>query len=242
MGRKKALKYILYCFIKRLFDLLSSAVAIIVSSPLWLVIAVGIKSSSKGPVFYKADRIGKDQKKFTLYKFRSMHQFRPETKGEGEQRESGYIANEARIFPFGGFLRKSKLDELPQLLNILKGQMSVIGPRPITEAGVKKHYLGKYDNVLTVRPGLACLDSLFDYAHGELVVKENEKFEKEVAPMRDYLANMYVERRSMGLDIYCIFRTIYLIFQIAVLKKREFPLTKYETEAKQKVFSGVTMK
>ena len=227
---------ILYRFFKRLFDFFSSLLAIVVSSPIWLVIAIGIKSSSKGPVFYRADRVGKDKKMFTLFKFRSMHQYHPEVKGQGEQREGGYIANTNRIFPFGGFLRKSKLDELPQLLNILMGQMSVVGPRPITEAGVKKHYIGKYDNVLTVRPGLACLDSLYDYAHGELVVKDNEEFDKKVAPMRDYLASMYVEKQSVGLDFYCILRTILLIFQIAVLKKREFPYTKYEAEADKNVF------
>jgi len=230
----------IYRFIKRLFDLLSSTLAIIVSSPLWLVIAIGIKTSSKGPVFYRADRIGKDQKKFTLYKFRSMHQFHPEVRGKGEQREGGYIANESRIFPFGSFLRRSKLDELPQLLNILVGQMSVIGPRPITEAGVKKHYIGKYDNVLTVRPGLACLDSLYDYAHGELVIKDNEEFDRKVAPVRDCLASMYVDRRSVRLDIYCIWRTLQLMFQIAMQKKREFPLTKYEAEAERKVFGRKT--
>lgn len=230
-----------YRFIKRLFDIVCSALALIVSSPLWLIIAVGIKLSSKGPIFYRAERIGKNQKKFILYKFRSMHQYMPEVKGKGEQREGGYIANVNRIFPFGAFLRKSKLDELPQLLNILAGQMSVVGPRPITEAGVKKHYIGKYDNVLTVRPGLACLDSLYDYAHGELVVKDNEEFDRKVAPMRDYLASMYVEKRSIGLDLYCIFRTVQLIFQIAVLKKREFPYTKYETEAQQAVFGAVAV-
>lgn len=226
----------MYRFIKRDFDILSSACAIVVSSPLWLVIAIGIKTSSKGPVFYKADRIGKNMKPFTLYKFRSMHQFQPEIQGKGEQREGGYIANENRIFPFGGFLRKSKLDELPQLLNVLAGQMSVIGPRPITEAGVKKHYIGKYDDVLTVRPGLACLDSLYDYAHGELVVKDNDEFDKRIAPMRDYLANMYVQKQSIGLDIYCILRTIQLIFEITVQKKRDFPYTKYEVEAEKAVF------
>lgn len=234
--------HFLYRFLKRLFDILSASLAIVVSSPLWLVIAGGIKLSSEGPVFYRADRIGKDNRKFTLYKFRSMHQYQPEKRGQGEQREGGYIANENRIFPFGAFLRGSKLDELPQLLNILAGQMSVVGPRPITEAGVKKHYIGKYDEVLTVRPGLACLDSLYDYAHGELVVKDNEEFDKRVAPMRDYLASMYVRKQSVYLDLYCIFRTIKLIFQIAVLKKREFPYTKYEAEAERNVFGTAAVK
>lgn len=231
-----------YRIVKRTFDLVSSALAIIVTSPLWLMIAVGIKCSSKGPVFYRADRIGKGVKKFTLYKFRSMHQYHPEIKGQGEQREGGYIANENRIFPFGGLLRKSKLDELPQLLNILMGQMSVVGPRPITEAGVKKHYIGKYDEVLTIRPGLACLDSLYDYAHGELVVKDNEEFDKKVAPMRDCLASMYVEKQSVGLDVYCILRTVKLIFEIMILKKRAFPYTKYEQEAETRVFGSAAAK
>ena len=223
-----------------MFDVLCSALAIVVTSPLWLLIAICIKCSSKGPVFYCADRIGKNNKKFTLYKFRSMHVYHPEIKGEGEQREGGYIANENRIFKFGGFLRKSKLDELPQLFNILSGQMSIVGPRPLSEAGVKNHYIGKYDNVLTIRPGLACLDSLFDYAHGELVVKDNEEFAKKVAPVRDFLASMYVHRQSIGLDVYCIFRTLQLMFQITVLKQKEFPYTKYEAEAEKKVFGKVT--
>ena len=230
------MRLLFYRMIKRLFDIVSSAFAILVLLPLWLVIAIGIKCSSKGPVFYRADRIGKDAKPFTLYKFRSMHMYHPEIKGQGEQREKGYIANKNRIFPFGGFLRKSKLDELPQLLNILMGQMSVVGPRPTTPGGAKKHFIGKYDNVLTVRPGLSCLDSLFDYAHGELVVTDNEEFDKRIAPVRDCLASMYVERRSVKLDAYCIIRTLQLMFQIAVQKKRSFPLTKHEAEAERIVF------
>lgn len=233
---------LLYRFIKRIFDILSSALAIAVSSPLWLIIAIGIKKSSSGPVFYRADRIGKDAKKFTLYKFRSMHQFLPEAKGQGEKREGGAIANTARIFPFGAFLRKSKLDELPQLLNILMGQMSVVGPRPTSELGAKNHFIGKYDDVLTVRPGLAGLDSLYDYAHGELVVKDSEEYYKKVAPVRDCLANMHVNNQSIGLDVYCILRTLQLMFQIAVQKKTEFPLTKYEAEAERNVFGVTTVR
>ena len=227
-----------YRIAKRAFDIGASAAAITVSAPLWAVIAAGIKRSSEGPVFYKADRVGKNGKRFVLFKFRSMHQYKPEVKGEGEQREGGYIANENRIFPFGAFLRKSKLDELPQLLNILIGQMSIIGPRPITEAGVEKHYIGKYDNVLTVRPGLACLDSLYDYAHGELFVKDNEEFDRTIAPVRDKLASMYVDRMSVKTDVYCILRTVKLMFDIAVRKKKDIPYTKYEEEAIKAVFGN----
>lgn len=236
------MSHILYRFIKRLFDIVSSLLAIIVSSPLWLIIAIGIKTSSKGPVLYRADRVGKDQKMFTLYKFRSMHQYHPEVKSQGEQREGGAIANTNRIFPFGGFLRKSKLDELPQLLNVFIGQMSVIGPRPTSALGAKNHYIGKYDNVLTVRPGLACLDSLYDYAHGELVVQDSDEYYQKVAPIRDYLASMYVDKMTVGLDIYCILRTIKLVVQIVVQKKKEFPLTKFEAEAEKIVFGTTAVK
>ena len=91
----------MYRIIKRLFDLISSLLAIIVTSPLWLIIAVGIKLSSKGPVFYRAERIGKDRKPFVVFKFRSMHVYQPE-EGSDKKMEGGFIANEARIFPFGG--------------------------------------------------------------------------------------------------------------------------------------------
>ena len=229
----------LYRFIKRLFDIMSSLLALVVSSPLWLVIVIGIKVSSEGPVFYTTERAGKNKKPFTLYKFRSMHVYHPDE--TGKKTEGGFIANADRIFPFGGFLRKSKLDELPQLLNILAGHMSVIGPRPLSVAGANLHYTGKYEVVSIVRPGLACLDSLFDYAHGELFVSSNEEFRQKILPVRNELAKIYVDKQSIGLDVYCILRTLQLMFQIAVQKKKEFPYTKYEAEAEKRVFGAATV-
>ena len=224
----------MYRIVKRIFDVASSLLAIIVSSPLWLVIMIGIKLSSKGPVFYKADRVGRNKKPFTLYKFRSMHVYHPQE--DGKKTEGGFIANADRIFPFGEFIRASKLDELPQLLNILAGDMSVIGPRPLTEEGARLHYTGEYECVSDVRPGLACLDSLFDYAHGELFISSEEEFREKILPVRNELAKMYIEKKSIWLDAWCILRTIELMFKIAVLKEREFPYTKYEAEAEKKVF------
>lgn len=235
MGKNK--KLFLYRFIKRFFDIISSLIALIVSSPLWVIILIGIKLSSKGPVFYVTERAGKNKKPFNLYKFRSMHVYCSDE--EGRKSEGGFIANADRIFPFGGFLRKSKLDELPQLLNILAGQMSVIGPRPLSVAGVKLHYIGKYEKVSNVRPGLACLDSLFDYAHGELFVSNNEEFRKRILPVRTELAKMYVEKQSIRLDLYCILRTLLLMFQIVVQKKKQFQYTRYETEATENVLGAI---
>ena len=222
-----------YLFLKRAFDFVSSLLAIIILSPLWIAISIGIKASSKGPVFYTTERVGKDGKMFTLFKFRSMHVLDPLT--EGSLSEHTYFANEDRIFKFGKILRASKLDELPQLLNILFSQMSVIGPRPVPKVTAQNNYSGKNASILTVKPGLACFDSLFDYAHGELFENDIEHYRKKIVPVRNELAKMYVEKGSVGVDLYCIWRTVYLIFQIMILKKKDFQYTKYESEAEKRV-------
>ena len=228
---------LLYNMTKRIFAIVSSFFAILLISPVWFVIAAGIKLSSPGPVFYRAVRVGKNHKNFTLYKFRSMHIYQPK-KGSNKIAEGGYIANENRIFKFGGFLRRTKLDELPQLMNVFLGEMSVVGPRPISKEGVDRHYSGEYANVLSVKPGLACLESLFDYAHGELFVKNNDEYAKKVAPVRDELASMYVNLQSVKMDLYCILRTFYLIWQIGFMKKKQFQYTEYEKDAIIKVFGS----
>ena len=228
----------MYKFVKRAFDLCGSSVALVLTSPFWLIIAIGIKLSSPGPVFYKSVRAGVNHKEFTVYKFRSMHVYKPEDPSSGKKAEGGYIANDNRMFALGRFLRKSKLDELPQLLSVFSGKMSVIGPRPYPEKTVKKYYSGDYECVLSVKPGLAGLDSLYDYAHGELFVKDNKTYAGSVLPVRTELAKIYVEKKSVGLDLHCIFRTIKLMFQIVVLKKKEFALTKYEMLAVENVRRG----
>ena len=225
----------IYKFIKRAFDLFSSGIALIVTSPFWLIIAIGIKLSSPGPVFYKSIRAGLHHREFPVYKFRSMHVYKPEDPDSGKKAEGGYIANDNRMFGLGRFLRKSKLDELPQLLSVFGGKMSVIGPRPYPEKTVRKYYTGDYECVMTVKPGLAGLDSLYDYAHGELFVKDNEEYAETVLPVRTELSKLYVEKKSVGLDLHCILRTIKLMFQIVVLKKKNFELTKYEKEAVESV-------
>ena len=224
---------LVYKFVKRLFDILSSTLAIIASSPIWLVSAIEIKRSSPGPIFYRSYRVGKDDKPFTMLKFRSMHVFKPEHEG---QRSEGSFVENTRIFKYGEFMRKAKIDELPQLLNILKGEMSVVGPRPVSRESSEKNYVGEYACIPSVKPGLACYDSLFDYTHGELVVSSDQEYKEKVIPVRRELAKMYVEKRNIGVDLYCIWRTVYLIYEIMVLKKREFPYTKYEAEAEKRVF------
>jgi len=225
----------MYKIIKRAFDILSSAAALVITSPLWLIISVGVKLSSPGPVFYKSVRAGKNHKEFPVYKFRSMHVYKPEDPNSGKKAEGGFVANKNRMFKLGSFLRKSKLDELPQLLSVFTGKMSVVGPRPYPEKAVRKFYTGEYECVTTVRPGLTGLDSLYDYAHGELFVKDNETYAQNVLPVRSELAKIYVENMSMGVDLHCILRTVVLICQIVILKKKDFELTKYEKMAVENV-------
>ena len=128
------------------------------------------------------------------------------------------------------------MDELPQLLNILRGEMSVVGPRPLSPAGIKLYYTGQYSCITEVQPGLACLDSLFDYAHGELFVTDNTEYKAKVLPVRTELAKLFAENRNAGMDVGIIFRTISLMYQIAIQKKREFPLTEWEQRATDQVF------
>lgn len=214
-----------YKLAKRSFDLLSSSAALIALSPVFLGVTAGIKLSSPGPVLYKSERIGLNGKPFTMYKFRSMH-----VKQEGAV-ESKYIVNGKRIFKFGSFLRKSKLDELPQLINVFLSDMSVVGPRPYPSAVVDRLYTGEYKKILTVKPGLACYDSLYDYAHGELFVTDEMKYENEIVPIRTELAKMYVDDHGIKTDILIIGRTIAMIWKIVVEKKTNFPYTALEKKA-----------
>lgn len=226
----------MYRLIKRIFDIFAAGLGLLLSAPLWLIIVAGIKISSRGPVLYTSERIGQGRQPFEFYKFRSMHVYQP---GEdGLKAEKGYIANDDRIFPFGRFLRKSKLDELPQLVNILKGEMSLVGPRPVPITSAERNYVGRYSCILDVKPGLACLDSLFDYAHGELFISDNEEYKEKIVPVRNELARMYVSHRNIFLDMYCIGRTAKLIVQIVISKKKDFPYTWYEKQASRAVFGS----
>lgn len=214
-----------YQIIKRAFDLLLSLASLIVLSPVLLLTALGIKLSSKGPILYQSERIGLNGKPFNMLKFRSMHMKREDAK------EAEFLVNEDRIFPFGRFIRKSKLDELPQLVNVLLSQMTVVGPRPYPQNVVERDYKGEYAAVLSVKPGLACFDSLFDYTHGELFVTDEEEYAQKILPVRTELARMYVDRRGIGTDAGIILRTVSLIWQIAVLRRTEFKYSRTEEEA-----------
>ena len=197
----------LYLTFKRCFDIISSLLGLIVSLPIFLVISIAIKIEDKGPIFYKHKRIGKNGKFIYLYKFRSMvinsqeilENFSKEQKEEFEKYFK--LDNDPRITKVGNIIRKTSLDELPQLLNILKGEMSLIGPRPVIEKELVKFGDSK-DIILSVKPGLtgwwAC--------NGRSDTTYEERVELE---------SYYVHNMSLKLDTICFFKTI-----ISVLKKK----------------------
>lgn len=197
----------IYLTFKRIFDIICCSIGLVISLPIFLIISIAIKLEDNGPIFYKHKRVGKNGKFIYLYKFRSMainsqeilEKFSKEQKEEFEKNFK--LENDPRITKVGNIIRKTSLDELPQLLNIIKGEMSLIGPRPVTTKELPKFGTNK-KAILSVKPGLtgwwAC------NGRNDTTYKERVKLEK-----------YYVDNMSLWLDIKCFFKTI-----ISVLTKR----------------------
>ena len=198
---------------KRILDVGLSAFSLAVFSPVFAVTAAGIKISSPGPVFYYSERVGKDGKRFHFYKFRSMHITNNE--------KHTYIADEDRLFAFGRLIRRLKIDELPQLINIFNGDMSIVGPRPMTELGVGM-YAGKYEKILSIRPGLTSAASLYDYTVGETYTDVG-KYAAEVLPVKQEMELYYVTHEGFRYDAELVLRTMLTILEIAAGKKKFAP-------------------
>ncbi len=195
----------IYRFFKRIFDVVMSVIALILLSPVYLVIAIVIKCDSRGPVFYKHHRIGKNGKPFGMYKFRSMipdadkklDELPDEMKREFE--ENYKITDDPRITRVGKFLRKTSLDELPQFLNVIKGEISLVGPRPIVEEELEKYGDNK-DKFLSVIPGITG----YWQANGRSDVTYEKRMELEL---------YYVDNASFWLDIVILFKTVFAVFK-----------------------------
>ena len=203
----------MYDFIKRCFDLLFSVCFLVVFSPVYIISWIIIKIVSPGPAIYRAKRVGKNGVLFDCYKFRSMRV------DSGKVRLTT-LGNDERIFPFGKFIRKTKIDEMPQVVNILKGEMSVVGPRPEDKENADKVYVGEFKHILDVKPGLTSTASLYDYTHGELY-EDEDSYEKEFMPKKLKLELYYVNHRSFWYDIVLILRTAWLII-LKTCGKSEF--------------------
>src|SRR5258708_24856589 len=149
---------------KRLFDVVLAALGLVAAAPFLLVAAVGIRLSSPGPILYRARLLGRDGRPFTMYKLRTMHL------NHRASRSVITAQHDPRVFAFGRPLRRLKIDELPQLVNVLRGEMSLVGPRPQHPDIVRSYYAPEHGETLRVRPGLASPGSLYDSTHGEPLV------------------------------------------------------------------------
>ena len=193
--------------IKRLFDFFVSLIGLILLSLVLVVIAISIKLGSKGPVLFSQKRVGKDGKVFTLVKFRSMMV---------NQNSNNTITakGDDRITKTGAFLRRYKLDELPELWNVLKGEMSLVGPRPDV-SGYADKLKGKDRKILTLRPGITGTASL-KYANEEEILAaqdDAQKYNDEVIFPDKVKVNLeYYENQTIWLDIKIIFATIFRTF------------------------------
>ncbi len=177
-------------FIKRHLDILFSLVLIIVTSPILILSALLIKYETKGPAFFKQDRVGKNCSKFKIYKFRTM---RIETVMNGE-----LLTDSQRITKMGTYLRKTSIDELPQLFNILMGEMSFIGPRPLLP-----QYLELYDKDQLKRHDVMSGISGWAQVNGRNTISWEDKFKLDV---------YYVQHICLKMDIKILFSTIYKVF------------------------------
>jgi FlaA1/EpsC-like NDP-sugar epimerase/lipopolysaccharide/colanic/teichoic acid biosynthesis glycosyltransferase len=195
---------------------LLAAAALLLVSPILAVAAVAIRASSPGPILYRARRVGYDGREFTLFKLRTMHV----ATGGG----SAITArDDHRVFTAGGWLRRLKIDELPQLFNILRGEMAFVGPRPEDPAIVQAHYSAADRITLTVLPGLASPGSLYNYTHGEAVLADGDaeaRYLREVLPTKLALDAHYVRHASFLYDCRIAGRTIAVILGTLVGRRR----------------------
>jgi len=200
-----------YYYIKSIIDFILALIGLIVISPLLLIIAILIKIDSKGPVFFLQERLGKDGKIFKIYKFRTMIDGAINM-GSGLRTDEG----DPRITKVGNILRKTSLDELPQLINVLKGEMSLIGPRPPVPYHPRKYeeYSNEQKKRFTVKPGIT--------GYAQVVLRNSGTWDERIVYDVEY-----VEKMSLKFDIYIFLKTIY-----SVIKKENIYLSK---EAKSEI-------
>lgn len=197
--------------LKRIFDIVLAFFGLVLFAPLLLICALLIKLTSSGPVFYRGERIGLAGKAFRTLKFRTMVAD-AEKKGGSSTHEA-----DARITGIGSFLRKFKLDELPQLLNVLAGDMSFVGPRPEVRKFVDM-YTPEERMILTVRPGITDWSSIKFHNEGEIIAASgiadaDEAYARLIRPEKLRLQMKYVREHTLWLDLKIIFDTIFTLFR-----------------------------
>lgn len=190
--------------VKRIFDLSFSLLVLVIGLPVFLLIALGIKCTSKGNIFYSQIRIGRGGKAFRCFKFRTMYadaderleallQQDPVKRAEWEANRK--LKQDPRITPIGNFLRKTSLDEIPQFFNVLKGNLSIVGPRPVVQEEIDQFFGVKAYKILSIRPGLTGI--------WQVSGRNNTSY-----PYRVHLDETYVDSQTLWLDVKLIIKTI----------------------------------
>ncbi len=213
----------------RILDLVAATCVLTLATPLLLIAAAGIRLTNPGPIFYRARRMGRDRRlhptastrpgyperrqagyggrEFTMYKFRTM-------RVAANSGDAITGRDDARVFPFGGWLRATKIDELPQLLNVVKGDMSLVGPRPEAPEIVRNYYTANDLTTLRIAPGITSPGTLYYYTHGEALLPSKavvETYVQHLLPVKLALDRVYMRRPSVFYDLQIILRTARLL-------------------------------
>ena len=203
----------MYYILKRTFDVLSSGIAILILSPILIPVIIGLKLTGEGYVFYKQERVGYKNKTFLIWKFATMLK-------DSANMPGGIMTTkkDPRITPMGGFLRKSKINELPQLFNIFFGHMSVVGPRPVLRVSFEAYPNEVQKVIYNVKPGLTGIGSIIFRDEETLItnVKNNggdpwEFYKLKIYPFKGILEIWYQNHKSFSLDIKLIFITAWTV-------------------------------
>ena len=200
----------MYLTLKRIIDIILSSIAIILLSPILILIIIILKLTGEGEIFYLQERVGYKTKSFMIYKFATMVKNSPNI-GTGDVT----LRNDPRVTKAGKFLRESKLNELPQLFNIFMGDISVIGPRPLMRAGFNRYSLSFQNSVYNVKPGLTGIGSIV-FRDEERILTESELtphecYKEIILPYKGELEMWYQTNCSLFLDFQLIFMTAWVI-------------------------------
>lgn len=196
--------------VKRVIDILGSGLGLVILSPVFLWVALKIKINDGGQIFYAGERVGKNGKLFKMYKFRTM------VIGADKLGGPSTAADDPRLTKIGLFLKKYQLDELSQLINVLKGEMSLVGPRPEVKMYADMMTAEEKNAILSVRPGMTDYASLWNFHESEILkgAKDPEiAYQKLIRPKKLALQMRYVKECSLWVDIKIIFLTIFKIFK-----------------------------
>jgi lipopolysaccharide/colanic/teichoic acid biosynthesis glycosyltransferase len=195
---------------KRLLDVLLSSIALLILSPLLIPVVIILRCTGEGDVFYRQERVGRGGRIFGLYKFATMLKDSPNLPG-------GLFTtkNDPRVFPFGRFLRATKINELPQLLNVLLGDMSLIGPRPQARPHFDVFPKHVRREIIKVRPGLSGIGSIIFRDEDTILAQcgkdHHQYYAEDIAPYKGELEIWYVQHQCLALDLLLIFLTVWVV-------------------------------